>query len=560
MYTFLKKILDACRMTFGYAKTLFLRFARTYPVRTLLGVTAVLVALYAGALFAFSNGESAEKENERLPEVSLISVYDLRATLPPLSLIGTVRSETEATALAEASGQITRIAVTLGSSVSAGTIIAEIENAVARAQVLQAEGALAGAEAGLQKTSGATREEQLAILETNKNSAENSLRNAHDTARNTLLSAYASIDDALRQKTDVMFNDPTGNARVILLIPDATLVGTLEASRRTLESIRKKQQTQSLQLSETKDMLPLLTEGNADLRQVREYLDLVIEALGKAIGTSDHPQATIETYRAQAIAARTSITGSMSNITGSEEQILSRKGALNVALKNLEQGVTGGSPEDVLSSRAALLSAQAGLRSAQAMLEKTIVRAPFPGTINALHVNLGEFVSVTAPVATIANNNILEIRTSVTEQDARYIETGAIVSINDQPVGRIIRIAPALDPLTKKIEVRIAINDASGGITNGQSVRITIPRKNYEVDEFTESSITIPLTALKFTPNGPVIFTVENDTLVEHPVVPGTLLGDTVRILSGISSDMSIVIDARGKKSGDRITIASPSL
>ena len=145
MYTFLKKILDACRMTFGYAKTLFLRFARTYPVRTLLGVTAVLVALYAGALFAFSNGESAEKENERLPEVSLISVYDLRATLPPLSLIGTVRSETEATALAEASGQITRIAVTLGSSVSAGTIIAEIENAVARAQVLQAEGALAGA-------------------------------------------------------------------------------------------------------------------------------------------------------------------------------------------------------------------------------------------------------------------------------------------------------------------------------------------------------------------------------------------------------------------------------
>jgi RND family efflux transporter MFP subunit len=552
--TFFRSLLSKLRLGI---RTVFSKIRSSFhrrPSLTVLAGAVVVGLLYTGALFAFSSETADQVSHEQLPEVSVTSIADIQSMLEPLTVIGSVRSETEATILAESAGRVTRVTKTLGSYVASGEVIAELENAGARASVLQAEGAVQAAESTLRRVSGSTREEQLSILETNVASAEQSLKSAEQASVTALLSAYASVDDALRRKTDVVFTDATSDPRFLLLVPDATLIATIETTRKNIETLRKEQQIRTRTISETSNILEIFTTTQTELRNVREYLDLVVEALNKAIATTDFPQSTINTYRADAILARSNITASMTSVSTNEEALRSRISALEIAEKNLEQGITGGAPEEIQGAEAALIQARAGLAQARAGLAKTIIRAPFSGTINALYLDTGEFISAYSPAVTIANNNLLEIRTAVTEQDASYISTGSPVTIENGITGRISSMARALDPLTKKIEVRIAITDAGTAITNGQSVRIEIPRTP-STTAVVQTEVTIPLTALKFTPDGPVIFTVEEGVLVAHQVTPGTLLGNTVQILSGTNVTMEIVTDARGLKAGDRVTV-----
>ena len=158
------------------------------------------------------------------------------------------------------------------------------------------------------------------------------------------------------------------------------------------------------------------------------------------------------------------------------------------------------------------------------------------------------------PAVTIANNTLLEVRTAVTEADLMYINAGGTVTINDSIPGIITSRAPALDPQTKKAEVRIAITNTNASITNGQSVSISIPRK--EVSTRTDTPLTLPLSSLKFTPDGAFVFTVNAEShVVAHPVIPGTLLGERISIRSGLTIEMVVVEDARGLREGDTVII-----
>ena len=68
--------------------------------------------------------------------------------------------------------------------------------------------------------------------------------------------------------------------------------------------------------------------------------------------------------------------------------------------------------------------------------------------------------------------------------------------------------------------------------------------------------LSIPLSALKIGSGGIVVFTVdENSKLVPHEVVLGTLNGDRVNIMSGVTADTIIVTDARGLQAGETVVV-----
>jgi RND family efflux transporter MFP subunit len=470
-------------------------------------------------------------------------------------VVGSVRSATEATILAESSGRVTGVYASLGAYVSQGQTIAELENASQRATLLQAQGALDAALASASKVSGGTREEQRAILETQLQSAEASLETTRTNSVTSILSAYAAVEDAVRGKTDSLFDNPTSNPVLLINTSDSALEIKVENTRRAIETLRLEEQIRRNSLETGDDLQTELKRAESELRTVKGYLDMVVDALNKAIPTSSYSKTTIDGYRASAEAARGSVTASLSSVTAASEALSGRVAARDIAKKNLEQGISGGQKEDVSVAEASVTQARAGLRAAEANLARTLIRAPFSGTVNSLGLDLGEYVTIGTPAVTIANNTLLEVRTAVTESDLAYIQTGADVLINDRFKGTITSKAPALDPFTKKAEIRIAITDPSLSITNGQSVQISIPRVKNETD--ISSVPTIPLSALKFTPDGAVVFTLSKDMkLVAHLVEPGTLFGDVIEIRSGLTPEMNIVSDARGLREGDTVSIA----
>lgn len=505
---------------------------------------AIIVAILAAIIvllnaFVFSSPAQVQPPGKRA--VQLSSVAELSAGQLPLSVVGSVSSKSEATVMAESSGEVTSVVRSLGDTVGAGGVVAEIENASQRAALLQAQGGVDAAQAALDKVQKGTRSEQLAIL-------QSALEGAKSGAVNSLLSAYNAIDSAIPGTTDAFFTNPTSPVPAFKVsTSNSGLKNEVENMRSALGKVLARQQTRSTTLSASDDLFNELSTTEGELRSVRTFLETVIGALNAGIATPDYSQTTINSFITSATAARTAINAALSSIA-------SAKTSVATAQKNLEQGVTGAQQEDVSAAQAALKQAQGTLAAARANLEKTVIRSPITGTINSFSLKRGDFVAMGSPVLTVANNGALEIVAYVTDSDSKEISVGQKASIDSGALGTITRIAPALDPVTKKIEVRIGVNDPDRTLINGQSVLVSIERNARAVRA--GDRITIPISAIKVEADKVSVFTIgTSSSLVSNTVTLGALLGDRVEVTAGLTDDMEIVVDARGLRDGQVVEV-----
>ncbi len=479
--------------------------------------------------------------------VTLSSVGDLSLNTSPLPLLGTVVSRSEANVRAESSGKLAMVYKKLGDYVSAGEVIAEFDNSAERAGLLQASGAYDAAKAG----------QGSALLSNNtaeisNGSANLSLESAKSSALNAINAAYVALDDAVRVKSDGAFRNPqTRDPQFIVNTSDAKLSIALPQVRATIENLLKNRESHNRTLTTESDLVAELDAIESETGTIKNYLDDLSFAFTHAIPDSSVTQSGIDGFRASNGLARSGISGSLTAIGAARSSLNASIAASKVAANNLTQSSQG----SALTADASVKSALGTLNAAQSRLEKTIVRSPISGTINSLAVETGDYVAPFGDIAVVSNNGALEILAYATDDDAKILKVGGKVIINDTTNGVITRIASALDPKTKKIEIRIGITGNTSDLTNGQSVRINAARALASATK-KASVIQIPLSALKITPTGPVVFTVNSSsTLVAHSVKDGTLLGDQIVITEGITPDMIIVTDARGLKDGQKVTI-----
>lgn len=533
----------------------FKRFGKRVGWWKLSAVAGILIGIL-GTLIV-RGGPAETPLTEQGPRtVSVRSVGELAGVASLLPVVGIVTSQSEADVRTQSSGEIVRLYKQLGDSIRAGEIIAEMDNARERAAVLQSEGVADGARAQLNKVTRGARDEQVAILESGVASAETSLAAARTAAVNTLLSSYATVDETLRRKTDPMFNNPdTSSPSLLVQSTDSQAANDAASARVSLGATLKREANLSSTLSASNDLEAELARTETELRDVRNFLDRLILALNRAITNQNISETSIASYKSDANTARTNVNAALAAISAARDLLSSKASAVEVSRKSLEQGVVG-DESDIASAQATLKQAQGSLAAARANLEKTIVRAPISGTINSLPLTQGDFVAALSPAATIANNKALEVVAYVTEGDATELSAGSETSVQGPDgatyKGVITRIAPAIDPSTKKLEVRIGLPDTTP-LINGAAVTVELKRESKVT---TSGPIAIPLSALKIGTDATVVFTVEETgALLAHPVVLGTLLGDRVVITSGLSTDMNIVTDARGLKSGEQVTV-----
>jgi RND family efflux transporter MFP subunit len=471
--------------------------------------------------------------------VTVAPVSELANSDTNLPLLGTVTSTSEATIRSESSGKLTHVYKKLGDYVSAGAVIAEFENSAERASVLQAEGAYDAAKAARD------------IAKINSGTTNSSLSESKTNALNAISSAYNSMDDVVRVKTDTYFSDPRfEDAKLLPSIPDASLVYSIEAERKAIENMLVTRQAKNKALSSETDLVSELNSVQNEVQMVKSYLDDLSSAISKAVPDSTYSQSSLDSAKAVVSVARSTIAGTITSVTGSRTSLNASIAASQVAGKT-----TGDSSGTVTTADANVKSALGTYDAALSRLEKTVIRSPISGTLNSLSIETGDFISGFTQVAVVSNNGALEVVSYVTDDDAKRIQVGNEVMIDNAVKGVITRIASAIDPTTKKIEVRIGITDKSSTLVNGQSVRINIT-KGKQVITSKSGPITIPLSALKLTPNGAYVFTLSaTSSLIALPVKDGAILGDEIQIIGGLNGTETIVTDARGLKEGMTVTV-----
>lgn len=497
----------------------------THPMRIIKGlpkfyffvVVGVLVIGGVSSVYYFSKPiPSAAVSDSEAMHVMVASAASLAGTATPLPLIGTVTSLSQATVLAQASGQITALPHTLGDTVTAGTIIATFENASQQAAVLQAEGTYESAAAALARVTGSS----------NQNTTAATLA--------ALQSGYAAIDDAVHIRADQLFSNPrTSSPNLVLIVPDSALVSKLEAERITLESTLSDMRTLSVTAS-TDTVAQTSQKAVADAQVVLAFLDDLLKAVNETPASQSMSAATLAGYQTSLSVARTEVVAVISGVT-------TAKSAYDA--------------NDASAAEAALKQAQGALDAAKANLEKTVVRSPISGTIVSLPISLGDSLSMNAPVAVISNPGALYVDAQVTPVDARTLLVGNRAVINGSVAGVVTFIALALDPATSKIEVKVGISGNSRDLTDGEVVSLSLTRTTHATLS-TSSALTIPIVAIKILPTGPAVFTVATSSvLVEHPIQLGSILGDQVVVRSGLTPDMRIITDARGLAQGQTVIV-----
>ncbi len=507
-------------------------------------VLVLLVAVIAGRFIL--GAQTAGTIDAAVPHVQVATVAELSSQTGPLSVVGTVTSVDQATILAQTAGEVTSLRHTIGDHVAAGEVIGSFENSSQRAAVTQAEGAYESAQAALAKAQGTTATNSGIT----SSQAQNSAQNSATALATALSSAYGALDDAVHTKADALFVNPRSSSPTLIgvLIPNSRLTNTLIVERGALEP--------SLGAAFSAANMSDLSAGTQTMLQsaktIQAFLNDLITAFNSAIPDSNYSATTIAGYQTSLAQARSEVNAAVSALTTAKNAY----DAAQSGAQSASNSATSGTQNDIAAAQAALKSALGSLNAARATLEKTIIRSPISGTIVSLPVTRGDYVAAFSQVAVVSNPGALYVEIQVTQDEASTLAVGNTATINGAVPGVITFIAPALDPTTGKIQVKVGLTGDTGSLTSGQAVTLSLARTVAAPTKDKVKQLTIPIVAAKILPTGPVVFTVSaSSTLVAQPIVLGAILGDQVVLASGVTPEVPIVSDARGLSQGQTVIV-----
>ncbi len=404
-----------------------------------------------------------------------------------------------------------------------------MDNATERASLLQAEGAYELALANSKQSDAGVTE------------AEIKLENAIQTIRNTNQNSYNTVNNVLLGTVDLFFSQPETS------VPGLKIGGIgntdfLNNERIAFQTILPKWRNSINKVQNPDAELVSNREARIDTNRLLNLINTIIPLLNNDRSVSGYTLSEIETLRQNLVAAQSQITTTINDLDASYT-------ALKNSQENLSRVKLGASGSDSSVSDAQIKQALGNLRSIQADYEKTILRSPINGTVNAIDAKVGMFLNSMQSVATIANNGNAEVVAYVSDQERELINVGDEIKMEGDKKGKIAIIAPAIDNATKKIEIRIATDDRNLKI--GETIRITFqPASVKLVDQ-----INIPLTAVKFENTNAYIFTIKDGVLNRVPVVIGEVRGQLVNVISGLDQVTEFVLDVRGLNEGEKVIV-----
>jgi len=267
-------------------------------------------------------------------------------------------------------------------------------------------------------------------------------------------------------------------------------------------------------------------------------------------------------------AIETEVTTNKSSIQNANTALVNAQNALETTQKQLQLVQAGASQEqidaqvsavkqaqaNVRAQQAQLLSARASVSLASAQVDKTIIKSPISGRIATLPIRRDELVSPGSVIASVINNNALQIKTFIDSSQLPIVSVNQEARINNVATGTISFISPAIDPTTGKVEIIIVVdNSVETPLVVGQYVDVTITSTNTDIQAI---QAVLPLQSVYITENGTYVFTVNNEHIVEqHDVVLGRVRGKEVEIIQGLENITDIIPSVRDLEAGMKVTV-----
>ena len=466
-----------------------------------------------------------------------------------VSVTGNVKPLESVDLAFELGGRVASIPVAVGDKVSAGQALLSVDNSDLIASVNQAKANLKRAQAQLDELNKGIRPEQLTLENTKVSQATSNLTQAKSSLVSILNDSYTKADDAVRNKVDMMFNNPrTVNAQLIFQA-DSQLLNDIESGRVTIEGNLISWNTLLKTLNASSDFNLYSQTAKKNLDLAKTLLENMALAVNNLTASTNISQTSIDTWKLNVSSARTEVSTAINTLLASVDQYNGSISALKLAKDELQLQSAPATTEQLAAQEASVEQVAAQVASAETQLAKTTIKSPINGVVININTKLGEIIPAGKNVVSVISYGDYEVEAFVPEADISKVKIGNSASTTLDAYGNgvdfqttVIKIDPAATVIdgvpTYKVTLKFAKRDDR--IKSGMTANLDI------LTNHKDNTLIIPSRVIITKDDGKYVTTMsvmgENKT-IEKKIITGLRGADgKIEVVSGINIGDSLVI------------------
>lgn len=208
-----------------------------------------------------------------------------------------------------------------------------------------------------------------------------------------------------------------------------------------------------------------------------------------------------------------------------------------------------GSEIQYLQAQAQMISAQKAVAQINAQIAKTVIRAPFSGTIDEVYVEKGEVVSASPQgLMRIVNLGNMYVSTSIPETYIGKLKIGTevdvfLTSLNKTYKGKVRQIGNFINPNNRSFGIEVSVPNPENLLRPNQVAKMKV------IDYVSKNAVVVPTNVIQQdSKKNSFVYTVINSTgksgIAKKVIVKTGQSSDNVtEILSGLDSDAIIVTE-----------------
>jgi multidrug efflux pump subunit AcrA (membrane-fusion protein) len=191
----------------------------------------------------------------------------------------------------------------------------------------------------------------------------------------------------------------------------------------------------------------------------------------------------------------------------------------------------------VQTARAAAQAVQVQVQQAQKGIRDVTIYSPISGYVVERAADVGEFVSTSSKVATVARTNPLRVRIDIPEQAIATVHPGQSVSVSVSTYpdrsfsGRVARVSPSVSAQSRTLTVEAEVENGENLLKPGQYATIRVLQAQ------SDPTILVPARALRTDGTTARVFVIKDGVAHERLVATGRQDGDLVEIKGNVAAD-----------------------
>lgn len=202
--------------------------------------------------------------------------------------------------------------------------------------------------------------------------------------------------------------------------------------------------------------------------------------------------------------------------------------------------VASGTRDDVRAVTSGLTRAEQRLEHARLALERTTLRAPFSGRVEAVHTEVGEHLGAGQAGVTLLDDTRMRVEVDVLEEVAARLRPGRTAAVHLPALDRTVRarlaaVHPAIHPETGMGRAVLAL-DNPGDLLAGLHAEVTLDT------ESPAERLVVPEEAVLYRQDRTLVFRLDAGRAMWTYVDVGERFDDRIEIRSGIEAGDTVLV------------------